>query len=193
MHVQFQCSDAGVPWWCHADMLRKPPHRCRRCAASTVCGQCRSGRAWCPPGARTAACRCASIGPIITELSLQGPLSGCGVGVVPSGRQAECGQQSAAAAAGVEVTQAPGCVQVWDLVQQLQQLAAIPEDSADSQQRVHAKAVHRSVGWRSAAVSVQTAVPAQPHPRQHGPPSTVYSPPWGDGSSALLAARCSTI
>lgn len=39
-----------------------------------------------------------------------------------------------------------GCMQVWDLVQQLQQLAAIPEDSADSQQRVHAKAAHRSVG-----------------------------------------------
>lgn len=33
--------------------------------------------------------------------------------------------------------------QVWDLVQQLQQLAAIPEGSADSQTRVHAKPAHR--------------------------------------------------
>ena len=52
-------------------------------------------------------------------------------------------------------------MQVWDLVQQLQQLAAIPEDSADSQQRVHVKAVHRSVGWRLAGVSMPAAVPVQ--------------------------------
>ena len=182
MHVQIQCSHAGVPWSCHADMLRTPPHRCRRCAASTVCEQCRSGRAWWPPGARMAACRCASIGSMITELTLQGPLSGCGVGAVPSGRQAERRSVRAAKCSSscwCGSHSGPGCVQVWDLVQQLQQLAAIPEDSADSQQRVHAKAVHRSVGWRSAAVSVQTAVPAQPHPPQHGPPSTVYSPPRG--------------